>query len=907
MPRRHKVNSVRKPEDKRNEELDRRSAIKILAAGTVALNLGLTRWAEAAQSGKMWVPNFWNETQRPDFVWENHEDRMYHDLDMPVPEIQTAPEFFAFMGQVWVFNKSMQWHRENLHGAILCHSTGNVLLLTGEHQVSKWHSDSRNTLSNLGETTRFEKKSGRRRDCAVLPAFQFHLGQHPVVELSVEDANAAWQFCVSIKGRSGPPFVSTSWQSGPRKFKLDLAKELSNRGYDLNFAELHFAIGLWTDDPTASASITFQVQLPTQAAVVGCLPVIRSADSVLKEGLPIVGLMLNQKGERDLSRGNKVTARLGGREIPLQEQNGLWFAQLQNVKPGEHFVELISEGAVAARTTIPVRVTNGEYLHYDHEHRSMTRGGKLIGPLTGSYQGTFYFKDGGLPTETLINSQSEWDAWDRSVKPGEHLHYWESLTESELEKRFSYLETCGWDLLHLHQHWGVWERLDAGGRISPHGAEQVALYMRVADRHKLALIQSLSSYEYAVHRVSPMIGGTPPWSIYVDAGFQDSDWYKPQGTIFRKMFRQYLSDFLSIFKEETALAGMLASGEGDHENGPEVTNDIFHYVRSIDTNHLFLAEPLFGPPKLPKAQSAGFEEELFGDRTYFLGDEFLPEYDLAVMYKHLQIGRNYLAEGSWPTPNIYTALHYELLKNDHEDPGPESWVGTLRYRTRLRDTYYLGLVHRMPIIDTWDEYLAEDEHTVIREIRDLVKWDQAFREPLVAIQIDDDSYGKTRERVIHYETFLSKIPLSSRYILPDSPVSGDAAVILNTKRPLENLAFQSEGGILPDSLKSKMPLNLSAGYNSNYLWSVDGRTLLAYVYNTTNHTEQKLWICGRYHRIPKPAQLNIQLMNLPGTSLKYRIFDLNLKKVALEGHFKGAFEKSLGETDRDFFVLITPS
>jgi len=54
-------------------------------------------------------------------------------------------------------------------------------------------------------------------------------------------------------------------------------------------------------------------------------------------------------------------------------------------------------------------------------------------------------------------------------------------------------------------------------------------------------------------------------------------------------------------------------------------------------------------------------------------------------------------------------------------------------------------------------------------------------------------------------------------------------------------------------LKSDMPLRLTSGYCLNYLWSSDRRTLLAYIYNTTNHTEQKLWICGRYYRIPKPT------------------------------------------------------
>jgi hypothetical protein len=891
------------------EVLHRRSAIKLFAAGAVTANLCLPEWLNSQTAKKLWVPNSWNETTRPEHVWENNEDRMYHDLDFPVPEMQTAPEFFALMGQIWVFNTAMQWHREGLDGCILCHCSGSELLLTGEQQVSKWHSEPRNVLRHRADTTTFEKKSGRHRDCAVLPAFQFHLGQTPTVEVAVSEASTAWEFCASIKGRSGPPFLSTGWKTGPAELSLNISSELKRLGYNLNFAEVHFVMGLWTDDSNLNGSVSYRVRLPSRPTVIGTLPVIRTSKTAAAEGLPIIAAVLSESGERLDSERVGVHAVVSSRKIPLHESGGFWKATIRDLAPGDYVAELVAEGSVQATTQVHLRITDGQFLSYDQNRRSMMRGEKVLGPLSGSYQGTFYFKNVGLPQESLVNDQTAWDEWDRSIAPGEHLHYWESLNEQELEHRFSYLQQCGWDLLHLHQHWGVWERLDAGGRISPHGVEQVALYMRVAGRHGLALLQSLSSYEYAAHRKPPMIGGTPPWSVYVDAGFQDPQWYRPEGTVFQKMFHQYLLDFVSIFKEETALAGMLASGEGDHENGPTFTNDVFHYVKSLDPNHFFPSEPLFGPPRLPSAQSVGFEEELFGDRTYFIADQFLPEYDLGVMFKHLQTGRNYLAEGSWPTPNIYTALHYYLLNNDHKDPGPDSWVGTLRYRTRLRDTYYLGLVHRVPILDTWDEYFAEDEHVIFRKIREQVNWKQPFDEPLIVIRIDQDSYGRTRDRLVAYETLLAKIPLASRYILPEAPTPDNAAIVLDTRLPLQNLSFQSQGGALPDDLKGQMPIDLdgSTDYCCNYLLVSDRSTLLAYLYNTSNHLEEKLWICGRYHRVPKPTTLDAKLQNLSANQLKYYVFDLNVKRVIKEGILNGSLRLTLGKTDHDYFVLVTPS
>lgn len=890
-------------------DLSRRSAIKLLAAGTAASQFAWAEWLRADAPQKLWVPNSWHETTRPEFVWESHEDRMYHDLEFSVPEMQTAPEFVAFMRRVWVFNKAMQWHRENLEDCILCHTAGRELWLTGENQLSRWHSDERNTISQFNESTRFEKKSGRHRDCAVLPAFQFHLGQNPEVEMRVTEASAPWQFCVSIKGRSGPPFLSTGWQTGPKSLKFDVAGELKKRGYALNFAELHFVFGIWTDNPSQSARVTYALSMPSRAAVIGSLPVIRTENTARAQGVPIVGVVVDESGKCLDSASARMRARIGERTIEMTESGGVWKASVRDLGPGNYEAILTAEGAVNASTVAQLRVNDGRFLSYDKNLGWMTRDGKPIGTLTGSYQGTFYFKDVGLPTESLINTQQEWEQWDRSKAPGEHLHYWESLTENELDQRFSRLQECGWDLLHLHQHWGIWERLDGGGRISPHGAEQVALYLRVAGRHNLALLQSLSSYEYALHRdvKSGPIGGTPPWSVYVDAGFRDEDWFQPEGTSFQKLFHQYLSDYTTLFKEETALAGMLASGEGDHENGPAFTNDVFEYVRSKDTNHFFPAETLFAATKLPRTYSARFKEELFGERTYFVGDNFYPEYELGVMFKYLQTSNNYLAEGSWPTPNIYTALHYELLNNDHKDPGPESWTGTLRYRNRLRDTYYLGFVHRMPILDTWDEYFAEDEHFVLRRTREMVDWKQPFLDPTVAVRVADESISAaSRAKMVAIETAFAKVPLAYRYVLPEASNFPKGSIVLDWRDSFQGVRFKSEGGWLPDEVKEQMPLRISPGYCANYSWSADHRTLLAYIYNTTNHTKHKLWICGTYHRIPKPTELSLQLCNFPVESLRYRLYDLNAKNVAKEGDLLGQIAIALGNTDRDYLFLVTP-
>jgi len=90
------------------------------------------------------------------------------------------------MKQVWIFNRAIQCHDKGLDSCILCYSAGGDLMLTGVSQISSWHYDSTNVVTNAGDFARFEKRSTIPcRDCAVLPALQFHLGQHPHLDVTV--------------------------------------------------------------------------------------------------------------------------------------------------------------------------------------------------------------------------------------------------------------------------------------------------------------------------------------------------------------------------------------------------------------------------------------------------------------------------------------------------------------------------------------------------------------------------------------------------------------------------------------------------------------------------------------------------------------------------------------------------
>ena len=815
------------------------------------------------------------EWSRPRYVLENHEDDLYHNLK--AGEVENEPEYRALLGRIWTFNRAMRWVR-TADGNIVCHCGDCDLPLTGSGQVGAWHSDAANRIEDEGEFTRFVKCStARRRDCAVLPCLQFQVAQHPDVEVTVDEATDDWQFVVLLKGRSGPPLAASEWRSGPGAVKLDLASALARRGYDLHYAEVHMAIGTWAKSAADRSAVRFRVRMPAQPALVPCLPVVRTAASA-GSGVPVAAVATGASGEL------RVRAVHAGGATDLAHAGGVWTGRLAGLGPGDWPVRLVAQGGLRAEALLHVRVTDGEFYSYDHDARSLVRRGRPVGPLTGSYHGMVFARDVGTPAERLVQGQRAWDAWDRSQPPGAHYHFWEALTPAELDERFVLLASCGWHVLHLCQHWGIWERLDAGGCIAPHGAEQLALVLRTAARHDLVLLQALSHYPYGTTH-------TPPFAQYWEAGLRDEDWKDPASP-FTAMFHAYLRDFVTLFRDETALLAMSASGEGDAAGGAGRINDTHDFVRSMDPHHVFLSEPIHRLDRLPREQCAGWKGDLYGSRMYWIGEELDPEFDQAVEFKFLQLGRCFMAEGSWPFPPPHSDF------SGVADP----WIGTPRYRRRVRDSYYLGLVHRMPIMITWDEQITEDEHRVLDEARKLIDWSQPFRPAPVALLVDSACVlGEGRTRLAQYERTFAARSIGTRYAEPHALPAAGATLVLDAREPYREPRA-------PPDLEAASPLRVSPGYCAWHLWSGDGRTLLAYVCNTMGHLriEHTHGLCGHVFRAPTPARLVVDLRNLPPGPLRYRLYDLCDKRVAQEGTVTGAAGLACGITERDFLLLVTP-
>jgi hypothetical protein len=870
-------------------------------------------------------------TSRPPVLFENREDALYHALDLNEPSTildahekaatspaprSTRPEFVALLGKPWVFNRRMLW-RETAEGAQLCFCEGDGLPLTGTDAASRWFTDPANRLEHdSGGSMLFVRRSGRYCDSAVLPAFQFAIAQHPVLHVAVSEATADWQICVFVKGRSGPPLVASPWFNGPASWEVDLAAALKARGYDLHFAELHLAIGLWADDAATEPHLCGRVALPSAPALVPCLPVIRTAAESQRDGVPMAAVVTNACGARVGFDMVRVIATTGsGTQYVLNESDGIWSGIIHHLPPGEHRVRMASTGTVEAEATLIIRVTDGRFFGYDAEANSITLADRPIGPISGSYQGLAYFRDVGTTDEAMVQGQEAYDAWNRDVPPGEHWHYWEALTEAELDERFACLAVNGWKLAHLSQHWGVWERLDAGGQLAPHGAEQAALYYRVAERHGLRVVQALTHYPYGTFRLH-----TTPWQRYLDTGYQDADWINPESA-FSRMFRAYLRSFARLFRSETALAWMTTSGEGDIAAGSARCNDTMHAVAAEDSNHLFLSEPIHSLQMLPEEHVAqwqpngwiidrwrqvGVEPEtsepwqqpLFGSRLYWIGNDMEPELDIGIECKFMQTAPVFVAEGSWPCPE----LHRQFAEL------PRTWCGTQAYRTRVRDSLYLSLVHRIPVVMTWEEQHTEDEHRVFEAVRSQVDWSQPFASAPVAVLVDASCVRERRSLLRTIEAVLTAHAIPACYVTPGHDLPVGTCLVLDARAEAPPLPDWLRSGHLPDELLDAAPVRVSNGYRANCCQSADGRTLLAYLYNRTHHEEidyTKIF-AGHWHRLPKPAALQIEISGLPSEPLRMTLFDLDKKMVCCKESIFEDWSHQAGTVTSDFFVLVHP-
>ena len=508
--------------------------------------------------------------------------------------------------------------------------------------------------------------------------------------------------------------------------------------------------------------------------------------------------------------------------------------------------------------------------------------------------------------------------------------------------------------MHLDQWFGAWERLDCAGRLAPHGTEQLAKLLKAARRHGLWLYFNLSDN-------TPQGQPAQPYAQYLEAGADLND-TRP-GSVFLKLYCDYSRRFAEMFRDETALLGCSAAGERDsegtrHNGGAPFVNAVRDAYCGRDPNHLFLCEPHMFFDHPPNYYRAAWKPVLGGFRTYFV--DWTPALRTpaaaTVLFKLAAMGDLFMAEG--------VCFCFPVFSNDWgclEKPPIMA-----NYRLRCRQHTYTGLVYRLPILMTWEDYVIEDERQVLQQVRRRVDWSQPFRTPKLAIRVGQAMLppsGPKCKPLWDFQGRLARYPLESVYVWEDDPAPpGTLYTIDARKDPPEHCSLASEGGSLPDALGAQMPLRLPAAMTASYSWSEDGGTLLAFlrktgeeelIWNTADAEVQAIlpkpiaprdvaagkwadpglplrpdWGVALPFRFPKgregstwaaeeervkavlakPVPVGeVRLRNFPGAPLHYRLYDLASKRVAQEGVFSRTQEVKIPDAGWDFFLLVVPA
>lgn len=808
------------------------------------------------------------------------------------------------MRESWVFNRAMTWvdERQGLNGGILCYSAQSPLPLTGKAQVSRWYGGPDNEVSDADDGfTTFAKRNPKSTwDHACLPPLQFEIEQHPMAELAVRAATHPWQFIAVVKGRGGPPLFVSPWQRGPHKLSLNLRELYRQKGFDHHFAELVFFVAVWTEEPQEPATVVFRLSLNGGDVLVPTLPIIRTVRQSETDGVPLGAIVLDAHAQRLGQDRVAVRASVDKRHIELTDNGqGIWQAMVRGLPAGAHQAELRAvwkgQPPQSVTTRLSVRVTDGQFVGYDPVLRMLTRAGKPVGPITGSYRGQSVVKNLGTARETLLHGQEEWQAAVADPQsPNYGFHFWESLTPREFDADYAYLAHCGWRIVHLCSGWLWWPRFDAGGRLAPYYAEQLNTVLWAAERHGLLVHLATSHYPLGLR--------SPPYAQYLEAGYRPADYGDPQSRFFG-LFADYLAQLAEVFREDSTLSSFTAAGEGDPACGAHFVNLVAGTLQQQDRQHLVVCEPHHQVTQHPNYyRQAGWEPVLGGMRTYFI-DRLAPE-AIGVEFRLAAMGDIFMGEGCF----------YGFLGGNHQYMNPGMPIDA--YRRRVRETVYTGLAFRNPILLTWEERIVENERTVFEQVRKAVDWSTKFQTPPVAIRVDGPLMPVSgRAPLFRCEAALAQLPIESGYVWGDDPVPPGTLATLDARRPFVPPAFVSDGGSLPDALKSRIPLVLPTGWAANYSWSEDCRTLLAFLRRlgsnelSSSPAALAATSANAAVRSPLPAarvEAQFVLQNFPVGQLHFQLFDLATRRVVSEGTLGQTLRLPAPGTGDHLFWLVWP-
>ena len=835
-------------------------------------------------------------------------------------------------GGIIQYNTAMRWldEKNGIRNGIIAYCDKGILKLSGHDPVCSWHVEDPDVVQPVNRNASCFYKRGKNNSAsAVMSWLEFCIDQFSDIEFNVLEVTGPWTF--TIKMASGRIIYQSKGLQGTRRETISLDQILKERGYANHYVNLELGLAVYGQ---GAQSMTFSLMLPAKAAIVPQLPMFYTMQEA-KKGVPVHAVVVGSDGNILSDSSCQVKLRTNGSIYLMKPKKGIYYCVLKYPNIGDYKLEFAvvqKKLGVSVKSSTTLTVTDGAFIRYEPELCRYARGKDVLGFLSGN----LVFCN--VVPHAIVNGKEgqvfgEKDYWKKTKPINGRLDAirYMSLSQSEMLARIDYLYRCGCRVVKI-ANW-LPQNLDAGGHISPFGAEVLGFtFRKLLERNMFAMMDIYHDTfgrwtggwleGKKVERIQTVL------SAYVEAGFMggtkalveqchgDRNHY--YFTMIDQLFlpkvmsllKGYFKHVLTLYKGNTGILAFSVDGEGDGEFGPRLVNPLYEFIRKHDANHMVTVD-----------RSTSF---VSGDREPFFDREFVREtykprhhrimpsantgksksdFKMAVTLKFFSLHpAGVYAEGDcYPEGPPWTS---ENLKAAGRIP---PW--SEEYRLVVRDAIWMCLVHRIPAFYTWNEILVEDEHLLPCQVSELMDWKTFNPEiPPVMIRIwrlKDEGI----EQLVSYEELFNSIPVQCGYVWAnDSYPDGRRHLLEKGRTPFVEIDLLKEGFKRDLSLTGEIEryryFNISKGYSVSYLMDVSHRQCLAYFRNTTNYVTTGDSVNGLVRARRKEVDLKISINNLPD-GMRYVLYDIDGKRKIKSSRFDHGVSIGIGKTKHDFCLYLT--
>lgn len=807
-----------------------------------------------------------------------------------------------------VFNRAMRWVTPDhgLSGGAIAYDSGRRLALTGQRAVSRWLQlrpwpdyrptrwpDSPGIAPGDGETTTFSLSPEQEKCTFVLRGLQFNVEQHSRFMWQAVPTGVEWQLEITATD-AVRPFVwrlwRSEWSNRAAETGLDLLTAYRASGRPNRYAEVDVLLRLRRlNGAAARRELRLDLSSPGRLAVVPRWPVVSALTRAGREGVPIEAIVVDDQGRIVTDPDLTLTACIGALHVPLAVlgEHGVRRGVARGLTAGDHEARLTispaaGQGVPSATTTFVISVTSQDFVtHYQREKRSYcTASGVAVGPLAGDLFAWVPYADFGTPDQRLILGLTQ--RKQRIEQENRRFGHtkWRSLPRGDIVAYLDYMAASGVRVLRLVPNVNPCEYyLDAGGRLAPHGMEQLAYILGAARRHGMRVVINLFHYPY----ISRSTGSNPPVWRYIEAGYPDTMAWRSD-----RMWHElsaYLRQLLGFTGQDPAVMAYTVMGENDQHLPSRWLNRASDLIKAGAPKQMVVLE-----------HGGNILHIGGGDPAALVG--YKPVLDGGIGYRTYNTRR--LSSDCFMacvsrffamTPPTFLG---EVACGIKTEPG---------FITKYRDAMGLALTLQQPMAIAWSAAMIEDQCKAFTEAARLVDWTSFRRSrPPVAVLVEKPDEDQLR-RLVHCEEILSSIPLDYDCLRP-SPDRGGYAFVIDARH---EKAEEFSADVLPAAVLAQAPLHVSPGNHCSYALSQDRRWLVAYLRNAKHY---ELGLCDirsveRYRLADRERNLGITLRGFKGRQ-SFRVWNATTAELIDQGRFSEGDQLKLGTTAADILLLVSP-